>query len=213
MNKHIVYGGIVILSGFLLLISLGLMSCGKVEEPEIESSSVEISWEIMNPPEPIPEPETTEESLESLVEKVLRGEYGDGEARKQALGDRYEEVQNYIDENYSAPVYESEEYFEYTPDLINDTSGIYSPQDLMYHGVIYWGGWRFTWYSENVLPGGGLSISGRWSDGNFVRDAYGNICVASSDLPYGTAVMTPWGPGMVYDSGCDSGTIDIYTSW
>ena len=57
MNKHIVYGGIIILSGFLLLISLGLMSCGKVEEPEVESSSVEISWEIMNPPEPIPEQE------------------------------------------------------------------------------------------------------------------------------------------------------------
>lgn len=89
----------------------------------------------------------------------------------------------------------------------------YSPSDLMTMGVIYWGDWRFTWYSENVLPGGGLSIPGRWSDGNFVRDCDNYICVASSDLSKGTVLETPWGMAKVYDCGCASGTIDIYTSW
>lgn len=89
----------------------------------------------------------------------------------------------------------------------------YSPDDLMMMGVIYWGGWRFTWYSENVLPGGGLDIPGRWSDGNFVRDCDNYICVASSDLPKGTIIETPWGTAKVYDCGCASGTIDVYTSW
>jgi len=156
-------------------------------------------------------------SVEELAEKVVQGKYGNGEERIKKLGDRYDEVQAYIDENY-AP--EPETYIEYSaPEQAapkqanNDTSGEYAPQDLRFLGVIYWGGWRFTWYSENVLPGGGLSIPGRWSDGNFVRDENGNICVASSDLPYGSSVATPWGNGVVYDSGCASGTIDIYTSW
>lgn len=95
----------------------------------------------------------------------------------------------------------------------SQTYSEYSPNDLMMMGVIYWGGWRFTWYSENVLPGGGLDIPGRWSDGNFVRDCDNYICVASSDLPKGTIIETPWGTAKVYDCGCASGTIDVYTSW
>ena len=89
----------------------------------------------------------------------------------------------------------------------------YSPSDLRNMGVIYDGGWRYTWYSERVLPGGGLNIPGRYSDGNFVRDENGYICVASSDLAKGTVINTPWGTAKVYDCGCASGTIDIYVSW
>ena len=89
----------------------------------------------------------------------------------------------------------------------------YTPEDLRFHGVIYWGNYKFTWYSEKVLPGGGLNIPGRWSDGNFVRDIDNYICVASSDLPKGTIVDTPWGIAKVYDCGCSSGVIDIYVSW
>lgn len=44
-------------------------------------------------PEPIPEPEGT--TLE-LAAAVMQGKYGVGEARKNALGSRYEEVQNFI---------------------------------------------------------------------------------------------------------------------
>ncbi len=82
------------------------------------------------------------------------------------------------------------------------------------NGVVYYNGHRETWYSQKVLPGGGLNIPGRHvaSDGT-IRDADGYICVASSDLAKGTIVETSLGTGKVYDSGCSSGTVDIYTNW
>lgn len=81
-------------------------------------------------------------------------------------------------------------------------------------GVNYFNGHRETYYSQRVLPGHGLNIPGRHvaSDGT-IRDANGYLCLASSDYPKGTIVQTSLGPGIVYDSGCASGTIDIYTDW
>lgn len=81
-------------------------------------------------------------------------------------------------------------------------------------GVVYYNGHRETWYSQKVLPGGGLKIPGRHVDSRgLVCDGNGYICVASSDLAKGTIVETSLGTGKVYDSGCASGTIDIYTDW
>lgn len=81
-------------------------------------------------------------------------------------------------------------------------------------GVIPDGDYRYTWYSQRVLPGGGLDIPGRTvNDDGYVTDGDGNICLASSDLAYGTVVETPFGTGVVYDTGCDSGTLDVYTDW
>ena len=88
-----------------------------------------------------------------------------------------------------------------------------TPQEFRKDGVVYANGYRYTYYSERVLPGKGLKIPGRHSDGDFVRDGDGYICVASSDLPKGTVVDTPFGKGKVYDTGCPSGVIDIYVSW
>ena len=81
-------------------------------------------------------------------------------------------------------------------------------------GVNYFNGHKETWYSQKVLPGGGLKIPGRHvaADGT-IRDENDYICVASSDYPKGTIVETSLGTGKVYDSGCASGTIDIYTNW
>ena len=81
-------------------------------------------------------------------------------------------------------------------------------------GAVYFNGHRETYYSQKVLPGYGLNIPGRHvaSDGT-VRDENNYICVASSDHPKGTIVETSLGTGKVYDSGCASGTIDIYTDW
>ena len=100
-----------------------------------------------------------------------------------------------------------------TAQTVQTSYSTYSPSDLMNLGVIYDGGYKYTWYSERVLPGGGLNIPGRYSDGNFVRDENGYICVASSDFDKGTILETPWGTAKVYDCGCASGTIDIYVSW
>lgn len=81
-------------------------------------------------------------------------------------------------------------------------------------GVVYFNGHKETYYSQRVLPGHGLNIPGRHvaADGT-IRDANGNLCLASSDYPKGTVVETSLGTGVVYDSGCASGTIDIYTDW
>lgn len=88
-----------------------------------------------------------------------------------------------------------------------------TPAEFRKAGVIYYNGYKFTYYSEKVLPGPGLKIPGRHSDGNFVRDGDGYIVLASCDLPKGTVVQTPFGPGKVYDYCPTSGTIDVYVSW
>ncbi len=81
-------------------------------------------------------------------------------------------------------------------------------------GVVYYNGHRETYYSQKVLPGGGLSIPGRHvAEDGTIRDADGYICVASSDLSWGSVVETSLGTAKVYDCGCASGTIDIYTDW
>ena len=111
-----------------------------------------------------------------------------------------------------------EEYWEpvyYDWQSIDESDGI-SPAEFQWLGVVEDDGVTYTWYSENVLPGGGLddlNANGRWSDGDFVRDGDGYIAVAASDYEKGTVVDTPWGEGKVYDTGCESGKIDVYTSF
>lgn len=82
-------------------------------------------------------------------------------------------------------------------------------------GVINWNGYRWTYYSQRVLPGGGLKIPGRHVDENgYVCDENNYICIASNDLKKGTVISTPFGKsGKVYDCGCASGTVDVYVAW
>ena len=91
----------------------------------------------------------------------------------------------------------------------------YSAEDFQYRGVIRWGGYKWTWYSELILPGGGLNIPGRHVDENgYICDENDYICLASSDLSKGTVVLTPFGKdGKIYDCGCASGTLDVYVHW
>lgn len=92
----------------------------------------------------------------------------------------------------------------------------YSPEYFRRMGVIWWGNWRWTWYSERVLPGGGLRIPGRYTDSlGYVRDEDGYICLASDVLSEGTVIDTPFGSsGKVYDCGCGNDyTVDVYVGW
>lgn len=116
------------------------------------------------------------------------------------VAEYYKETEAYIEPEYYEETYQ-EAYSGYTA------------EDFKVLGVIHWNGWTWTWYSERVLPGNGLYIPGRYSDGYFVRDGSGNICLASSDLAKGTIVATPFGQGCVYDTGCASGVLDVYVSW
>lgn len=107
------------------------------------------------------------------------------------------------DESNNNPVQE-------TTDYVYDSGGALTPSK----GVVYYNGHRETYYSQKVLPGGGLNIPGRHvAEDGTIRDADGYICVASSDLAWGTIVETSLGTGKVYDCGCASGTIDVYTDW
>lgn len=89
----------------------------------------------------------------------------------------------------------------------SDNSGSFKSQ-----GVIYQNGIRYTYYSSNVLYHYRTPEWNAGSDGIY-RDSAGYIVVASSDHSQGSVVSTPFGAGKVYDSGCASGTIDIYTNF
>ena len=123
-----------------------------------------------------------------------------------------EPVETY--ETYSEEPAETSEIYSEEP-VEEIYYGDYSPYDLQSMGVISWGGYRYTYYSENVLPGYGLQIEGRHTDEyGFVCDGENYICVASGSLPWGSVVNTPFGKmGKVYDCGCDWDAIDCYVSW
>lgn len=81
-------------------------------------------------------------------------------------------------------------------------------------GRIWFNGHSETYYSQKVLPGGGLAIPGRHIAGDgTIRDKDNYIVVASDDYPKGTVVQTSLGAGKVYDSGSGKGNIDLYTDW
>lgn len=95
------------------------------------------------------------------------------------------------------------------------SNATYSARQFKRLGVVRWGGRRWTWYSERVLPGRGLRIPGRHKDSNgYICDENGYICLASCDLAKGTIISTPFGKkGKVYDYCSISGTVDVYVGW
>lgn len=134
----------------------------------------------------------------------LEEEQFNQEADDYGQADDYDQIDN--------PSYAGDDYVD-----ANVDGNWISSDDFMYNGVCYDdSGYSYTYYSENVLPGGGLDIPGRHvDDEGYVVDGDGNLCVASDDLPYGTVVNVPFGTGtaVVYDSGSGYGNLDVYTSW
>lgn len=83
------------------------------------------------------------------------------------------------------------------------TSAEYSLSEFMRAGVVNWDGKKFTYYSQQVLPGGGLKIPGRHvNDGGYVADSDGYIVLAAPyGVSHGTVYSTPFGySGKVYDT-------------
>lgn len=98
----------------------------------------------------------------------------------------------------------------YTPSVSYDSG---YDHDFKSQGTVNDGTYNYTWYSQRVLPGGGLDIPGRHvDDDGFVRDEDGNLCIAARDIEKGTEVDTPYGKAIVYDY-CPNGNLDIYTDW
>lgn len=120
------------------------------------------------------------------------------------------------EETYVEEVYVEETYVEQAPTqsygngIPQSGSGMLNPVD----GVNYFNGVRETYYSQNVLAGGGLNISGRHvGDYQTVRDGDGYIVVASDVHAKGSIVQTSLGTGKVYDTGVGHSGVDIYTNW
>ena len=91
----------------------------------------------------------------------------------------------------------------------------YTAKQFRRLGVIRYKGYRWTWYSQRVLPGRGLKIPGRHVDKNgYVCDQKNRIVLASRNLKKGTVIKTPFGKkGKVYDYCPISGTMDVYVNW
>lgn len=88
---------------------------------------------------------------------------------------------------------------------------LYTLEDFLFRGVVNWGGYKFTFYSQQVLPGGGLVVPGRHvNPAGYVSDADGYIVLAGS-APKGTVYETPFGyKGKIYDRGTVGTHLDVY---
>ena len=189
-------------------------------KPIVEESSKEVKE---NKSSTIEDGNETEE--ESLVEEY------DVTEESYETEDTSIEEEVYYEESYCESIEESEEeYIEYYEDessyenivnndeeynYNNSTEALYTPVDFQNMGIINWGSWSWTFYSQRVLPGDGLIIPGRYVDYNgYVCDENDYICLASSSLDKGTVVDTPFGKmGKVYDCGCPTYILDVYVDW
>lgn len=125
----------------------------------------------------------------------------------QVSGETVEEVQ----ETASSSEQAAEAVQESQEAVATTSSALYSLSEFMFRGVINWNGYKFTYYSQSVLPGGGLSIPGRHvnADG-YVSDGDGYIVLAGS-APIGTVYDTPFGyKGKIYDRGTSGNHLDVY---
>lgn len=101
------------------------------------------------------------------------------------------------------------------PVKVQAAQNLYTGKQFRYMGVIYYNSYKFTWYSDKVLPANNLGIPGMYYDEqNFVCDKDGYICIASGSLKKGTVTSTPFGKdGKVYDYCPTKNVIDIYVHW
>lgn len=92
---------------------------------------------------------------------------------------------------------------------------LYSPSYFKKMGIIYWGGYEYSYYSERVLKGGGLNIPNRHTDENgYVCDGNNRICVASGVLKKGTILPSPFGKELCVYDWCGTGSrVDVYVNW
>ena len=178
-----------------------------VEEPIEDIQPKQIATVVASEPDPEPvlELEPVLKSNEEIISEINLGIWGNGDERKNRLteaGYDYDEIQSMVNSKYPE-----------TPTATHTYTG----GKLTKRGGVYWNsntGLKETWYSQKVLPGGGLKIPGRHiNDEGFVCDGDGYICVSSSTYPKGTVIETSRGMGKVYDSGCAPGILDIYTNW
>lgn len=180
-----------------------------VSVEDIQPTPVVIANVPVSAPDSKPgiKPEPALKSNEEIVSEINSGLWGNGEERKTRLieaGYDYDAIQCLANTLYPSTQ-------KVTPTYT------YTGGGLTKRGGVYWNpntGLKETWYSQKVLPGGGLNIPGRHvNDEGFVCDGDGYICVASSTYAKGTIIETSRGMGKVYDAGCAPGVLDVYVNW
>ena len=97
------------------------------------------------------------------------------------------------------------------------TDGYMTADEFYNYGIVNHNGECFTYYSEQVLPGEGLEVPGRYTDWEgYVCDGEGYVVLATPDEythPRGSTIELPTGRmGKFYDF-CPEGSIDVYVNW
>lgn len=183
------------------------------EETVYISSNRIISLDDLDPDWEKAEEDLSAYSVEELADYVL--DHGlDGSDREDYLGDRYDEVQNFIDSEYQQPIaedsYYEPVYYEYSADALN-------PED----GINYFNGVLETYYD---LPMDGLvqmlydmGYEGTYwvrEDGVKMWDEYVIVAADFDYEPRGTITETSLGTGIVLDTGEGGwGWHDVATCW
>lgn len=145
------------------------------------------------------------EENQNKVDDIINEAKGKQEEEQAALNEVNNTAVYSDDSSYSSA--NSADNSSYNQQSSYDGNGFKS------QGVVNWNNTRYTWYSSNELY---HYQTGEWSvdsNGFYVNDD-GYYIVASSDYQKGTIVDTPFGhQGIVMDSGCASGTLDMYTKF
>ena len=131
------------------------------------------------------------------------------EAAKKAEEDRIAKEKQEAEEREAAQQ-EAARQAQLAAQSVSSNAQVSLAQFLM-QGVVYSGGFKFTYYSQSVLPGGGLQIPGRHVNAaGYVSDGDGYIVLAGS-APLGTVYDTPFGfKGKIYDRGTYGNHLDVY---
>lgn len=179
-------------------------------------------WLTMQVPEKDTEDETATEASNDNVVEVSAGKIPEQESSVEG-GSSEESEEIAEDTTEYSDDYEDNDAADYTYTEDTDELGypsymLYSPDYFKENGVIEYGDYYFTYYSELVMSGEGLYIPDRWTDEyGFVRDGNGNLCLASNTpetMDRFSTVYTPWGLGVIYDYGTgNDAVIDVYVGW
>ena len=170
--------------------------------------TVEIEARLKKEAEDKAKKEAEEKAKKEAEEKAKKEaeEKAKKEAEEKDKKEAEEKVKKESSESKSSEAAVDQESY---PD--RSTEKLYDLQTFMFNGVINWQGLKFTYYSQSVLPGGGLQIPGRHvnKDG-YVSDGDGYIVLAGS-APKGTVYDTPFGyQGKIYDRGTVGNHLDVY---
>ena len=236
MKKNVIRNVIII--SMSAAMAFGITACSNEVPTTQESQSqkyiqAEIEESLIAAPAPkleesfLPENRKPEEKQESTETSIIEEESPFEESQEKEEGS-FEESQEkeeliFIEEFPSTEDYEESyvEDYEESTEVENQIETIYffeeayTAAEFQNLGIIDWGGWCWTYYSQNDMPGEDLPIPGRYVDENgYVCDENGYICLASSSLDKGTLVDTPFGKmGKVYDCGCLNYILDVYVDW